>query len=240
MSMPAPAAARATSKRCAAAIVIEGEQGAVRLPACVVDLESFRHWADSDEFPERGRYCYLGGIIWVDVSMEELLSHNQVKAEYARVLGNIVVTDDLGRFFPDGAALSNTDADLFSIPDGLFVSWTAFRDGRVQLKPRAQAGFTELIGSPDMALEVVSDSSVEKDTRDLPQLYWQAGVLEYWLVDVRGGKLRFDILRRGKKGFTATRRQAGWLKSAVFGRSFQLVQATDPLGHPRFVLNVRD
>lgn len=237
MSMPAPAA---TPLSRSSATVIKGEQGEVRIPAWVVDLESFRHWADSDNFPQRGRYCYLNGIIWVDVSMEELLSHNQVKAEYSRVLGNIVVADQLGRFYVDGAALSNSAADLLSVPDGILVTWASFQDGRVKRKPRAQPGFTELMGSPDMVLEVISDSSVEKDTQVLHKLYWLAGIREYWLVDVRGGKLRFDILHRGKKGFVATRRQSGWLKSAVFGRSFQLRQETDPLGDPQFVLAVRD
>lgn len=243
MSMPAPVAAPPPAHvplvKCSAT-VIEGERCEVRIPAWVVDLESFRRWADSEDFPQRGRYCYLNGIIWVDVSMEELLSHNQVKAEYSRVLGNIVVADQLGRFYVDGAALSNSAADLSSVPDGIFVTWASFQDGRVKRKPRAQAGYTELIGSPDMVLEVISDSSVGKDTQVLRKLYWQAGIREYWLVDVRGGNLRFDILRHGKKGYLATRPQSGWLKSAVFGRSFQLRQETDPLGDPQFVLAVRD
>jgi Uma2 family endonuclease len=38
-----------------------------------------------------------------------------------------------------------------------------------------------------MVLEVVSASSVEPDTQTLRELYWAAGIKEYWLVDARGG-----------------------------------------------------
>src|SRR5256885_8764701 len=48
-----------------------------------------------------------------------------------------------------------------------------------------EEGYLELEGTPDMVLEVVSESSVQKDTKRLRQLYWQAGIREYWLVDAR-------------------------------------------------------
>jgi hypothetical protein len=63
--------------------------------------------------------------------------------------------------------------------------------------------------------------------------------LQLALVDARGTELRFDILRKGPKGYSAVRRKAGWLKSAVFGHEFQLTQRTDELGHPKYTLAVR-
>jgi Uma2 family endonuclease len=62
-------------------------------------------------------------------------------------------------------------------------------------------------------LEIVSAGSVEKDTQTLRELYWKAGIAEYWLVDARGERLAFDILRHAAKGYVATRKAAGWLKS---------------------------
>jgi Uma2 family endonuclease len=92
-----------------------------------------------------------------------------------------------------------------------------------------------------MVLEIVSDSSVEKDTVRLRRLYFRAGIPEFWLVDVRGESLQFDILRRGKKNYTLTRRlSGGWLPSGVFGRSFLLTWQNDRLGNPQFTLAVRD
>ena len=54
-----------------------------------------------------------------------------------------------------------------------------------------------LEGSPDLVIEVVSDGSVRKDMVRLRDQYWQAGIQEYWLIDVRGEHLLFDILRPG-------------------------------------------
>jgi Uma2 family endonuclease len=91
-----------------------------------------------------------------------------------------------------------------------------------------------------MVLEVVGNSSVRKDTEELVEDYWRAGILEYWLVDARGDAPAFDIFRPGPGGYVRTRRQAGgWLKSHVFGRSFRFTRSTDPLGHPRYGVEVR-
>ena len=68
-------------------------------------------------------------------------------------------------------------------------------------------------GEPDMVLEVVSDSSVHKDTVVLRQGYWQAGIREYWLVDARREPVYFDILRRTTKGYAAASAMAGSSRS---------------------------
>jgi Uma2 family endonuclease len=90
-----------------------------------------------------------------------------------------------------------------------------------------------------MALEIVSRSSVYKDIVFVRQAYWEAGIREYWLVDVRKEPIQFDILRHGARGYVATRKQDGWIKSSVFGHSFRLVSARDPKGNPDFTLEVR-
>jgi Uma2 family endonuclease len=87
-----------------------------------------------------------------------------------------------------------------------------------------------------MVLEVVSRHSVRKDTKILRNLYWRAGIPEYWLVDARKTPLQFDILRWTERGYSASRRREGWLKSKVFGRSFLLETKPDRLGHPQFFL----
>jgi Uma2 family endonuclease len=90
-----------------------------------------------------------------------------------------------------------------------------------------------------MVLEVVSRSSVKKDTVTLRQAYWEAGIPEYWLVDARGDGLEFRILKAGPKGYTEVRKQAGWLKSGIFGKSFRLARGTDRSGNPSFNLEVK-
>ena len=97
----------------------------------------------------------------------------------------------------------------------------------------------ELEGTPDMVLEVISASSVTKDTKELRDRYWQAGISEYWLVDVRKNPLRFEILYRDATAYVSIPANAGWLRSKVFGKEFRLVQQVDPLGQPLFTLEVR-
>ena len=210
----------------------------VCIPGWVEDLQSFRRWVDSDEFPEDGRICYLAGEVWVDMSKEQIFSHNQVKAEYAIVLGGLSKKNRRGRYLPDGVYVSNVAADFSSKPDGCFVTRRSLRLGRVRLV-EGREGYVELEGTPDMALEVLSRSSVQKDTVRLRELYWIAGIQEYWLVDARRPQVSFEILRRTAKGYVPVPKQAGWQKSAVLGKSFKFTVRCDEDGLPEYTLAVR-
>src|SRR3954466_304636 len=164
--MPAVRAERGAKGQGAGAAVIAGKprvpvvvNGEAHIPAEVVDLASFRLWARSDRFPQRGRFSYLGGEVWADLSLEQLFSHNQVKGEFAIVLGAFVKSARTGLFFHDRTFLSNPEADLSTEPDGLFFSWDSLDGGRVRMVQGAEEGYVEVEGTPDMVLEVVSRSS---------------------------------------------------------------------------------
>lgn len=219
-----------------ATVVVESES--VKIPAWVENLDAFRQWARSDDFPEHGRICFFHGEVWVDMSKEQLFTHNQVKTEITAVLHPLAKSAS-SRYFSDGCLLTNGSAGLSTNPDGVFVSKKSLASCRVELVEGLREGYLEIEGTPDMVLEVVSTSSVEKDTEILRELYWRAGIAEYWLVDARGDPLEFDVLRHSAKGYAATRKQAGWSKSTVFGRSFKLSRHTDALGHPEYTLHVR-
>ena len=216
--------------------VIESDQ--VSVPEWVTDLDSFRRWADSEEFPDAGRVCYLNGEVWVDMSKEQIFTHVEVKTEIVGVLRPLVKTARLGRLLGDGVFLSNIDANFAVVPDAVFVSHAALQD-RVRLLEGKKGGYVEMEGAPDMVLEVVSDSSVRKDTQQLRQDYWTAGIREYWLVDARKDPLVFDILRHAPKGYRTTPKKDGWIKSNVFGKSFRLTKGTSDHGDPEFTLEVR-
>ena len=207
----------------------------IQIPSWVVDLASYRKWTHSDEFPEAGRICYLGEV-WIDTSMEQLFTHNQVKTEFTIVLGSICKQSQMGTYFTDGANLTNQTADLSTIPDGMFVSNESFDDGSVKLCEGARDGFVELEGSPEMVLEIVSDSSVRKDKTELMKRYAEAGIEEYWLVDARKPPLEFFIYRWDEKKYEETPSKDGFIHSEVFEESFRLVQGENPSGHPRFRL----
>jgi Uma2 family endonuclease len=220
-------------------VTVVNETNQVSVPSWVGDLESFRRWMDGEEVPEKTHIYYLKGDVWVDMSKEQVFTHTLVKTEIAVVLGGLVKAQRLGRYFVDGVLLSAVPADISGVPDGIFVSNAALEDGRVRLVKGAEEGYVELEGAPDMVLEVVRRSSEHKDKVFLPDAYWEAGIREYWLVDARRQPLSFAILRSAAKGYVATRKQQGWVKSAVFGKSFQLRQTTDALGHPEYTLAVR-
>src|SRR2546430_17381753 len=93
----------------------------IRIPTWVIDLESFRRWAQSDRFPERGRFSHLAGGLWVDLSMESL-GHNEAKSEISTVLRGLVKAQKLGRFLLDRMLLTNPKVELSREPDGMFVS----------------------------------------------------------------------------------------------------------------------
>ncbi len=215
-----------------------GGSGRAVVPAGITDLADFRAWVESDDFPTEGRVSYLAGTIWVDLSMEQAFSHNQVKTIITATLVQLARTLTTGRYFGDGMRLTHPAADLDTIPDGFFISFDSFESGVVRSVPGRTAGVTEFEGTPDMVLEVVSDSSVDKDFERLPDMYNRVGVSEFWRVDARQ-TLRFEILQRTDEGYVASPDSDGWFRSAVFGRSFRLLQTADRIGQPEYLLEMR-
>ena len=201
-------------------------QGEFEVPF-IGSLDGFRDWALSDEFPERGRIDYLDGRIEVDMSPEDLGTHGKVKIKVCRTLDELAEASDLGEVFVDSTRVSCPETGLSVEPDVVFVSHEALESGRVRLKPKARGAdrYVELEGPPDLIVEVVSDSSADKDLRQLPKDYWRAGVREFWRIDARGKDILFQIFRRAAKAYRAVRVDSqGFQRSAVFGASFRLTR----------------
>jgi Uma2 family endonuclease len=214
--------------------------GKSTIPPRVGDHASFREWAKSDDYPKEGRFAYLNGLLWADVTTEQLFTHNRVKTRVTSALDRLIAHEDLGYFFSDRALLSHVGAGLSTEPDAFFVSYESVEAGLARWVEGASEGHVEVEGTPDLALEVVSTGSVEKDTVELPRLYFAAGVREYWLIDARRELPTFELFRRGRSAIAAMRRQSGgWLKSGVLGRSFQLLQGIDRLRRPTYSLEVK-
>jgi hypothetical protein len=175
-------------------VVVEGK---ITIPGWIDSLESYRRWAESDEYPLNGWISYLDGTIWVDPSMEEFLTHNRVKQAYNGLFFSLLAQHPVGCFVPDRMLLVNEAANLSTEPDGLFYLW------------------------------------------HLRDLYWKAGIPEYWLVDVRRDEARFDILRHTNDAYQPTPSDQGWLRSEIVGHSFRIERTTDPLGFPQYVVQVK-
>jgi Uma2 family endonuclease len=212
----------------------------VDMPAWVVDFESFRRWMHSAAFPDEGKICFINGKVWVDPLMEEFDSHNVVRTELGRVLANLMKETKFGRYVSEGMRYGHLETELTTEPDGMIYSNEALREGRVRFASGEKGRKTELVGSPEIVIEIVSRSSEAKDTEWAMSAYHDAGIQEYWVIDARnGGNVKFDIYKRGKKEYAATRKSGGWVRSAVLGKSFRLTQTEDDEGEPEFTLEVR-
>jgi Uma2 family endonuclease len=223
-------------------IEMDAQEFAVNVPASVRDLDSFREWAHSDDFPQRGKITYIQGEILIDMSPQEVESHAKVKGAVYRDLGQLVDQEDLGDLLPDPTMLVHHEAGVSNEPDATFCSWDSLHSKRVEYRERKEGStrFVEVVGSPDMVLEVVSRSSFDKDTKKLAVSYFNAGIDEYWLVDARGDEIDFRILVRGKSRYRkAPVDSDGYVTSKVFARRFRQSRDRNPVGGFRYRLEDR-
>ena len=210
------------------AVVLEDELDELRIPAESHELEAFRRWVHSPDFPERGRIDYLAGDIEVDMCPEDLYTHGTAKAEIAARLHLLVADEGLGAVFVDRTRITHPGALLSAEPDVAVVLWASLEAGRIKEVPAASGKpgrYVELEGTPDLVVEIVSDSSARKDHERLPRLYAAAGVPELWLVDAREELLRFEIFALVGDGYRAVAPDAqGWFPSALLSREFRLLR----------------
>lgn len=215
---------------------------AVSIPATVRDLGSFRDWMHSEDFPRHLRATYVRGEILIEMNAQEISTHALAKGHLYLRLGGVIEQDDLGHLLPDPTLFVNEEADVSNEPDLMFVSWDSLRDGLVEYRERKAGSerLIEVVGSPDMVAEIVSDSSVSKDSVKLFQSYFDAGVREYWLIDARAEEVEFHIFVRGVDGFESAKLDDnGFRRSPVFERDFRLDREIDPVGMYRYRLESR-
>ncbi len=202
------------------------EIGLLHIPRGVNTLAGFRDWVLSEDFPEKVRATFVDQEVYLDMTMEELETHASVKAETSRVLMNENVKLDRGKFYLDGVMVTNEEAGVSNNPDAVAISWESLKAGRVRLVSRrfGSTKILEINGSPDWIMEIVSDSSVFKDTVELRRAYHRAKIGEYWLIDARGPEISFQILLWRKTGYVAAPAKDGWVHSRYFGRRFRLTR----------------
>jgi Uma2 family endonuclease len=210
------------------------------IPPSAHTLAGFRAWYASDDFPEEGRIEFLDGEIIVDMGHERLSSHVALKGDLTRALIGLAEELAAGEFYTDGSRLVNEAANLSCEPDGCYLTWQSVTAGRVQLRRSADgADVTEIVGTPEMVLELVSPSSVRKDTTRLVEAYHRAGIPEYWLVDARRDELVFRIFHQTPAGYIESGPTDGWRQSLVFRRQVRLDRTLNPIGIWKYRLLVR-
>ncbi len=200
----------------------------LRIPAEAQSFAGFRRWSQSEEFPERGRIDYLAGEIEVDMSPENLYAHGAVKTAVAAELHLLIGKTGLGAVFIDRTRVVSPAAALSVEPDITVVLWRSLQEARLREVPSAagaQGDYVEFEGPTDLVVEIVSDSSVRKDTKRLPPLYAATGVPEFWLIDARRDALDFTVRQLVGGAYQLLSADAdGWILSPLLGRNIRLVR----------------
>jgi Uma2 family endonuclease len=107
----------------------------------------------------------------VAVSPSPIPRHSFVVIKLTRILDTYITAHDLGELYQD----VDTLLDEFNVrrPDLLY-----FSKARTHL-----VGEKAMEGPPDLAIEVISPSSIEVDREDKFKQYREAGVINYWIID---------------------------------------------------------
>ena len=208
------------------------------IPGDLATLTAFRRWALSDDFPTTGRIDWVASHIEVDMSPEDIFTHGTLKTEIVGVLWTLAKARGI-HLFTGETRVSSDAGDLSVEPDVVAVSDDAIDAGRVRLVPAAGGKpdrFVELEGGPELIVEIVSDSSVKKDTQRLPAAYHAAGVRELWLIDARRADVQLTIHRWEPSGYTADVAADGTCRSTVFDCTFAIVRSRNAAG--RFIYDL--
>jgi Uma2 family endonuclease len=158
-----------------------------------------------DEFcvlvPDGQKADLIQGVIYV--ASPDNLDASRLFTWLITLMYSFVQPKRLGQVYGSRAAFRLGPHDSPE-PDIAFV-----RLNRLHLRRRGY-----FAGRPDLALEIVSPDSVERDYRSKRLQYQEAGVLEYWIVDEI--KKKVTLLRLDRHGvYREIRLRKGLLHSEV-------------------------
>jgi len=131
-------------------------------------------YADYLRLPDDGnRYEIIGGVLYV--ANAPTPEHQYTVTELIFYLRQYVSVHKLGIVFTAPIEVHLTETTKPVQPDVLFVT-------KEQQPPPGQ-GFIQ--GAPALIVEVVSPTSIRRDRKTKFDVYEEAGVAEYWIVDPR-------------------------------------------------------
>jgi Uma2 family endonuclease len=144
-------------------------------------------WTYDDwlKLPDDGyRYEVIDGVLYM--SPPPLIRHQRTSSRIYISLSDFLRLNPLGEAFyaPVGVRLPNQPVPLQ--PDIIFV--------RAERLTVIQENYIE--GVPDLIIEILSPSNWLYDRREKMQVYQEAGVPEYWIVDPRGETIEIYVLEQ--------------------------------------------
>jgi Uma2 family endonuclease len=138
--------------------------------------EEFRRWLDERPAADVNRYELINGRIVM--SPPAKLRHGVVESNLHASIAVHVRDRRLGITLGSSAGFDLPTGDTLE-PDFSFISRERWEAGPRPLP--TDEGFTRIV--PDLAIEVLSPTSVRRDRIEKRLIYARCGVREYWLVD---------------------------------------------------------
>lgn len=167
------------------------------VPGVRMTAEEYLDWAVGQE---RDAELVEGKVILMPPSN---IDHESLDEWLGRLFGNFVEQRDLGRVLRNMAVRMKGVA-TFRVPDVMFIANEHV--GRLHR--------TYIDGPPDLAVEIVSPDSTNRDRREKYLEYEAAGLREYWILDP--AYRSFDLYRLVDGAYELTAADAsGRLASAV-------------------------
>jgi len=146
-------------------------------------------WTYEDwlKLPNDGyRYEVIDGVLYV--SPPPRIRHQRISIRFVRRLANFVEERRLGEVLeaPVGVRFPNQPVPFQ--PDILFI-----RRDRLDI-----LGEKYVEGVPDLIVEILSPSNWLYDRQEKMEVYQEAGVPEYWIVDPRARAIEVYVLEEGE------------------------------------------
>jgi Uma2 family endonuclease len=148
-----------------------------------MSYEAFLEWADEDTFAE-----WVDGEVILFMSVKRI--HQKTLSFLYALLQLFTRFYNLGEVYEAPYPVLLRGGRSHREPDIFFVS-------SQNLHRLSDDG---LKGPADLAIEIISDDSVQRDRRDKFKEYREAGVREYWIIDPRPGKQRADFYQLDDNG----------------------------------------
>jgi Uma2 family endonuclease len=173
-----------------------------------------RHWiyADLEHFDESERYEIYDGKL-ISVSPSPSLYHQRLLTRLSSLLLPFLQQHPIGEVFyaPLDVVFSE---DNTAQPDLLFIS----NENAGIMKDR-------VFGAPDLAVEILSPSSVTRDRYEKLEQYARFGVKEYWIIDQANRSVEILTLRDSRYVLHASAAEKGTVSSLVLtGLEFDVAQ----------------
>ncbi len=145
-------------------------------------------YEDYVKTPEDERHELIEGELLMTPS--PVPKHQRISRKIEFILEKFVTENDLGEVFDAPCDVYLDDENVVQ-PDILFIS-----------KERLNIiGEKNIQGAPDLAIEIISESSAYRDLVQKKRLYARFGVKEYWIVIPEEKSIEIYILKDGTYTF---------------------------------------